>query len=73
MEVIEEFEHENGSATYTFDLTDDERRIMAEQGILWGLVAGITGETPLSVLTRWQREQALDELVEQRKDWNEVD
>ena len=73
MKVIDEVEHEDGSATYTFNLTDDERRIMVEQGILWGIVAGITDETPLSVLTRWQRDQALDELVEQRKDWNEVD
>lgn len=64
MKVIDEVEHEDGSATYTFDLTDDERRIMAEQGLLWGIVAGITGETPVSVLTRWQREQALDELVD---------
>lgn len=64
MKVIDEVEHEDGSATYTFDLTEDERRIMAEQGLLWGIVAGITGETPVSVLTRWQREQALDELVD---------
>ena len=64
MKVIDEVEHEDGSATYTFDLTDDERRIMAEQGLLWGIVAGITGETPISVLERWQREQALDELVD---------
>ena len=64
MNVIDEIEHEDGSATYTFDLTDDERRLMAEQGLLWGIVAGITGETPISVLTRWQREQALDELVD---------
>ena len=64
MKVIEEVEHEDGSATYTFDMTEDERRIMVEQGILWSIVAGATGETPVSVLTRWQREQALDELVD---------
>lgn len=73
MKVLDEVEHEDGSATYSFDLTGDERRIMAEQGLLWSIVAGITGETPLSTLNRWQCEQALDELVEQRKDWNEVD
>ena len=64
MKVIDEVEHEDGSATYTFDLTEDERRVMVEQGILWSIVAGATGETPVSVLTRWQREQALDELVD---------
>ena len=57
MNIVEEVEHEDGSATYTFDLTDDERRIMAEQGILWGIVAGITGATPLSVLREWQEKQ----------------
>lgn len=64
MKVIDEVEHEDGSATYTFDLTEEERRIMTEQGILWSIVAGATGETPVGVLTRWQREQALDELVD---------
>ena len=64
MNIVEEVEHEDGSATYTFDLTDDERKIMAEQGLLWGIVAGITGESPVSVLARWKREQALDELVD---------
>ena len=64
MKVVNEVEHKDGSATYTFDLTDDERRIMTEQGILWGIVAGITGATPESVLSRWQREKALDELVD---------
>ena len=57
MNVLDEVEHEDGSATYTFEMTDEERRIMAEQGILWSLVAGITGETPLSVLERWVEEQ----------------
>lgn len=64
MKVIDEVEHKDGSATYTFDMTEDERRIMVEQGILWSIIAGATGETPVSVLTRWQREQALDELVD---------
>ena len=53
MKVIDEVEHEDGSATYTFDLTEEERRVMTEQGILWCLVAGITGATPLSVLENY--------------------
>ena len=59
MKVIDEVEHEDGSATYTFDLTEDERRVMVEQGILWSIVAGATGETPVSVLKRWNDEQAI--------------
>ena len=54
MKVINEVEHEDGSATYTFELTSEEREIIISQGILWCMVAGITGETPLSVLTKWQ-------------------
>ena len=57
MKVIDEVEHEDGSATYTFEMTEEERRIMAEQGILWGIVAGITGATPLSVLEEWVEKQ----------------
>jgi len=57
MRVIDEVEHEDGSATYTFDMNEDERRTMVEQGILWSIVAGATGETPESVLERYLREQ----------------
>ena len=63
MKVIDEVEHEDGSATYTFDLTEDERRVMVEQGILWSIVAGATGETPVSVLQKYMSDQALSELV----------
>lgn len=63
MKVIDEVEHEDGSATYTFDMTEDERRIMTEQGILWSIVAGATGETPVSVLKKYMSDQALSELV----------
>lgn len=59
MKVIDEVEHEDGSATYTFDMTEEERRIMVEQGILWSIVAGATGETPVSVLQRYLDEQAI--------------
>lgn len=37
MKVIDEVEHEDGSATYTFDLTEQERIIMTQQGILWSM------------------------------------
>lgn len=59
MKVIDEVEHEDGSATYTFDLTDEERSIMVGQGILWSIVAGATGVTPESVLKEWMNEQTI--------------
>jgi hypothetical protein len=49
MQVINEIEHEDGSATYTFDLTEQERIIMTQQGILWSIIAGATGVTPEQV------------------------
>ena len=49
MKVIDEVEHEDGSATYTFDLTEEERIIMTQQGILWSIIAGATGVTPEQV------------------------
>ena len=73
MEVINEVEHEDGSATYTIDMTEDERRLMTEQGILWGIVAGITGATPESVLDKWIQDKALDELVEQTQQMEKSD
>ena len=53
MQIVNEVEHEDGSATYTFDLTEEERRICTEQGILWMIVAGATGVTPESVMRKW--------------------
>lgn len=65
MKVIDEVEHEDGSATYTFDLTEEERRIMVAQGILWSIVAGATGVTPESILQRYLDEQ--DVLADTQK------
>jgi len=65
MKVIDEVEHEDGSATYTFDMTEEERRVMVEQGILWSIVAGATGVTPESVLQRYLDEQ--DVLADTQK------
>lgn len=50
MDVVKEVEHEDGSATYTFEMTEEERKIMVSQGILWSLVAGITGITPEGIM-----------------------
>lgn len=68
MEIISEIEHEDGSATYTFDMTEEERRMCVEAGILWMLVSGITGDTPTSLLEKHMQNQALDELVEQTQE-----
>lgn len=49
MKVVDEVEHEDGSATYIFDLTEEERIIMTQQGILWSIIAGATGVAPEQV------------------------
>ena len=57
MNVTELKEHEDGSATYQFDMTDEEHRLICQQGILWCLVAGITGVTPEKVMEVWLDER----------------
>ena len=57
MEVINEVEHEDGSATYTFDLTEQERIIMTQQGILWSIIAGATGVTPEQVFREYMEKK----------------
>lgn len=59
MEVTQIKEHEDGSATYTFDMSDEERQIMTENGILWAIIGGITGITP---------DKAMSEYMESKKD-----
>jgi hypothetical protein len=57
MEIINEVEHEDGSATYTFDMTEEERIIMTQQGILWSIIAGAASVTP---------EQVFKDYIEKR-------
>jgi len=45
MKVTDIIEHEDGSATYTFDMTAEETEIMTRNGILWAIVCGATGLT----------------------------
>lgn len=63
MEVKEIKEHEDGSATYQFDMTDQEHELMCQQGILWCIVAGITGVTPEKVMEAWLDERENKELT----------
>jgi hypothetical protein len=63
MEVTEIKEHENGDATYQFDMTAEEHRVMCQQGILWCIVAGITGVTPEKVMEAWLDEREAEEDV----------
>ena len=65
MNVTELKEHEDGSATYQFDMTDEEHRMMCQQGIIWCLVAGITGATPEQVLKDYLDEREDQEGVSQ--------
>ena len=64
MEVINEVEHEDGSATYTFDLTEQERIIMTQQGILWSIIAGATGVTPEQVFKEHLDKQDVESRVD---------
>jgi hypothetical protein len=43
MEIMLVEEHEDGSATYTFDVTDEEKNLLTPGGIQLGLLLGITG------------------------------
>jgi len=45
MEVVDLIEHEDGSATYTFNLTPQENDAMCRNGIVWAIVCGATGLT----------------------------
>lgn len=43
-------EHEDGSATYEFDLSPEVAEALLRNGILWAIVSGITGVTREKVL-----------------------
>ena len=43
MEIMLVEEHEDGSATYTFDVTDEEKNLLTPGGIQLGLLLGMTG------------------------------
>lgn len=45
MEVTNIIEHEDGSATYHFDMTAEENEAMCRNGILWAIICGCTGLT----------------------------
>ena len=45
MEVKAIIEHEDGSATYEFDMTAEEKEALCRNGILWAIVCGCTGLT----------------------------
>jgi len=45
MEVKDIIEHEDGSATYHFDLTAEEQDALCRNGILWAIICGATGLT----------------------------
>lgn len=53
MKVTEIKENDDGSATYTFDMTETERQVCTEQGILWMIVAGVTGASPQKVFQEY--------------------
>lgn len=63
MLITNEIEHEDGSATYTFDMSEKERELMTQQGILWSIVSGITGVTPEDVLREYLDKNETDQTL----------
>lgn len=45
MNVEQIAEHEDGGATYQFDLTPEEADAMCRNGILWAITSAVTGIT----------------------------
>jgi len=45
MEIISVEEHEDGGATYTFDISQEEKDLLVPSGIQLALLCGITGLT----------------------------
>lgn len=43
MQVSYVEEHEDGSASYTFEMTDEEKNLLVPSGIQLALLLGITG------------------------------
>ena len=58
IEVVEVKEHEDGSATYVFDMNSKTSQIVGEIGLKFLLYAGIMSKSPQKIL---------DELMEQMK------
>ena len=64
MEVKELMEHEDGSATYQFDMTPEEHNAMCRNGIIWAIVSGLTGISYNDVLADHMEEIKKDKLEE---------
>jgi hypothetical protein len=61
MEVRDIIEHEDGSATYTIDLTAEETDAMVRNGILWAIVCGCTGLTVEQAIKDYSTEVPVDD------------
>jgi len=56
MEVLDIVENEDGSATFTFDMTKEEARAMCINGIIWAVISGATGITAKEVIDNYLEE-----------------
>lgn len=57
MEVRDIIEHEDGGATYYFDLTPEEHDAMCRNGIMWAILAGVTGITQEQIIQDYLKSQ----------------
>jgi hypothetical protein len=64
MEVRDIIEHEDGSATYQFDMNAQEHDAMCRNGILWAIVCGATGLTVDKVIAEYLSTEAPEETQE---------
>ena len=63
MKVLDIKEHEDGSATYQFDLTNEEHDAMCRNGILWAIVCGCTGLTIEQAMKDYGEENPVDVTI----------
>jgi len=61
VEVTDVVEHEDGSATYTFEMSDEERDQMANIGLKFVLYAGAFSKTTSEMFAILERELLKDE------------
>ena len=63
MEILEIVEHEDGGATYRFNLNPEENDAMCRNGIMWAIVSGVTGITIDQVIKEYRDKhcEGLDE------------
>ncbi len=65
IEVVSVVDHEDGSATYTFDMTEEISKICSEMGLKLLLYSGMTGISATEIFELvWERYKYLQQEPE---------